>query len=97
MPHGSESDYTLPLNMRQTSQQGGQASAQPHYTMPVKMKQLHNPMTTSTTSDYTIPVLPQPVPDTPDSEADYTVPTAMNVPDKQQGAVDKESSLRRIL
>ena len=97
MPGDSESDYTLPSNMRQTSQQGGQASAQPHYTMPVKMKQQQNSMTTSPTSDYTIPVLPQPVPDTPDSESEYTMPTSMNAPNKQIGHREKESSLQRIL
>ena len=97
MPHDLESDYTLPSNMRQTSQQGGQASAQPHYTMPVNMKQQHNPITTSATSDYTIPVLPHPVPDTPDSESEYTMPTGMNVRKNQESNVANESSLRRIL
>ena len=97
MPHDSESDYTLPSNMRQTTQQGRQASAQPHYTMPVKMKQQQNPMATSTTSDYTIPVQPEPVPDTPDSASEYTMPTSVNVPDKQVRNKEKESSLQRIL
>ena len=97
MPHDSGSDYTLPSNMRQTLQLGGQASAQPHYTMPVKMKQQENPMITATTSDYTIPVLPHPVPDTPDSESEYTMPTNMNVPDKPERHRDKRSSLREIL
>ena len=95
MPH--DSDYTLPSSMRQTSQQGGQASAQPHYTMPVKMKQQQNPMTTSSASDYTIPVLPHPVPDTPDSESEYTMPTIGNIPTKHSSNEKRESSLRIIL
>ncbi len=96
MPHDSESDYTLPSNMRQSSQQEGQTSAQPHYTMPVKMKQQQNPMTTSTNSDYTIPVLPHPVPDTPDSESEYTMPTSVHTPERK-GRDEKELSLQRIL
>ena len=95
MPHDSESDYTLPSNMRQTAQPGGQASAQPHYTMPVKMKPQQHPITS--TSDYTVPVLPQEVPDTPDSESEYTMPTGMNVPNKQETTNKIESSLRKIL
>ena len=96
MPHDSAPGYTLPSNVRLTSQQVGQASVQPQYTMPVKMKQQQNPMTTAT-SDYTIPVLPQPVPDTPDSESEYTMPTGMKVIDKQEIDGDKRSSLREIL
>ena len=97
MPRDFESDYTLPSNMRQTSQPGGQASAQPHYTMPVKMKQQQNPTTLFTSSDYTIPVLPHPVPDTPDSESEYTMPTGMITSTKPVKAVRRESSLREIL
>ena len=97
MPHDSESDYTLPSNMRQSSQQEGQTSAQPHYTMPVKMKQQQNPMTTSTNSDYTIPVLPHPVPDTPDSESEYTMPTSVRAPERKSRDEEKELSLQRIL
>ena len=65
------------------------------YTMPVKMSEQTNPVTT--TSDYTIPVLPQPVPDTPESESEYTMPTAMNVPDQKQNIPDGRSSLQEIL
>ena len=94
-PCESESDYTLPSNMRQTSQHG--ISSQPHYTMPVKMKQQQNTMSTSSNSDYTIPVLPHPVPDTPDSESEYTMPTGVGIPEAQERSTERESSLRRIL
>ena len=97
MLHDSATGFTLPSSMKEISQQGGQASAQPHYTMHVKMKQQQNPMTSSTNSDYIIPVLPQPVPDTPDSESEYTVPTNTNVPGKQEMSEYKRSSLREIL
>ena len=81
----------------ETSQQGGLASAQPHYTMPVKMKQHPNQMTTSSISDYTIPVLPQPVPDTPDYESEYTMPIVGNISNKHDSSEKRESSMKRIL
>ena len=95
MPH--DSDYTLPSNMRQISQQRGQVSLQPQDTMPVTIKQHQSPVTTSTTSDYMIPVLPRPMPDTPDSEFEYTVPTKMNISERQGIDEGKRSSLREIL
>ena len=99
VPMDIQVKYTMPEQHMPTQLQGDpiMASTESEYTMPVKIKTQANPVTDSTTYDYTIPVLPQPVPDKPDSESEYTVPTVMDVPDKQYKDVAKESSLREIL
>ena len=84
--HVTESDYTMPSSM-QTMSAG-------HCTMPTNMKQENVMITSSTNSDYTIPVLPHPIPDSPDSESEYTMPTTAAAchrdPDQVQDA-DKEN------
>ena len=70
-----------------------QTCAQPEYTMPIKMKPKQDTMADASASDYTIPVLPQPVPDTPDSESEYTVPT-VNKNERQQ---ESEPNMMKVL
>ena len=96
----SQVQYTMPVKLRIGQQEAGHRIAliESDYTMPVKTEEHTNPKITSATSDYTIPVLPQPVPDTPDSESEYTVPTSMNVSGQEKPiAANGRSSLQRIL
>ena len=64
--------YTMPVKLKSDQHQVDPTMTHDEYeyTIPVKMKEQTNPVPASTTSDYTIPVLPQPVPDTPDSESE---------------------------
>ena len=71
-------------------------TTQPEYTMPIKTNHGAN-VTNPSNSDYTIPVLPQPVPDTPDSESEYTMPTGLGASDKHNRAEENESSMMRVL
>ena len=67
-------------------------NAQPQYTLPVKVKQSNPHSDTVTSSEYTIPVLPNANPDTPDSEGEYTMPTV-----NAQQNIEEQSSFQRIL
>ena len=94
-----QGQYTMPVKLLQDRKEGDTmtTTVECEYTMPVKMKEQTNTVTASTSSDYTIPVLPQPVPDTPDSESEYTVPTGMGVSDQKHNKGDGRASFQRIL
>ena len=91
-----QAQYTMPVKSMPNQHQADPAlgTLESEYTMPVEMKQT-TPCTA--TSDYTIPVLPQAVPDTPDSESEYTMPTGMNAREQKQNFRSGRSSLRKIL
>ena len=94
-----QAQYTMPVKLQENQLHGDpmRTTVESEYTMPVKMKEQTNPVPGSQTSDYTIPVLPQPLPDSPDSESEYTVSTDMDVPDHKQTIAGGRSSLQRIL
>ena len=95
----TQAQYTMPEKLRSVQQQCAPVLtlSESEYTMPVKMKERSNPTASSMTSDYTIPVLPQPVPDTPDSESEYTKPICLNVSHQKEPPVNMRSSLQQFL
>ena len=94
-----QAHVTKPVHVGPTQKQDDPVvtASESEYTLPVKTNEPINSMPPSATSDYTIPVLPHPVPDTPDSESEYIAPKCLNAPDQKQNKSNGRSSLQRIL
>ena len=101
-------EYTLPSNMLQLPAQIGNPPPAAEYTLPVKIRHPQKdiePMTRSSmasSSDNTLPSQSQPMPEpvvpgSAEDKSDFTMPTGMNIPNKQLKYNEKESSLHRIL
>ena len=94
-----QAQHTMPVKLKPAQLQANSVitSAESEYTMPVKINEQTNPIHETATSDYTIPTLPQPVPDTPDSESQNTMPRNKNISDLKEIHSNGRSSLQKIL
>ena len=94
-----QAQQTMPVKLRPDQLQANSmiTSAESEYTMPVKINEQRNPIHETATSDYTISVLPQPMPNTPDSESEYTVQRNKNNSGLKEIYSNGRSSLQKIL